>query len=121
MCNVSQCLGISLEGLPSQSSNLLTSTSKSSSKTSPSLQANTFLRSRPSSAHLYSLATTTTKTTMKFPFLALLLPTLTTAVTISYDPGYDDPSRPLTSVACSDVRPPMPEPQTPTPPLNPRH
>ncbi|GAB7366810.1 hypothetical protein MBLNU230_g0984t1 [Neophaeotheca triangularis] len=31
-----------------------------------------------------------------------LLPALTTALTLSYDTGYDDPNRPLTSIACSD-------------------
>lgn len=42
---------------------------------------------------------------MQFSLLSLLLAATTTtvsAIRVSYDEGYDDPSRSLTSVACSD-------------------
>ncbi|KAG6917024.1 hypothetical protein DXG01_004150 [Tephrocybe rancida] len=41
---------------------------------------------------------------MKFAslFAFVLVPTSTLAVTLSYDPGYSNPSRSLTAVACSD-------------------
>lgn len=43
---------------------------------------------------------------MQFSLLPLLLAATTTttvsAIRVSYDEGYDDPSRSLTSVACSD-------------------
>lgn len=51
------------------------------------------------------IPTPTTK--MQFSLLPLLLAAATTtttvsAIRVSYDEGYDDPSRSLTSVACSD-------------------
>lgn len=40
---------------------------------------------------------------MQFSLLSLLLAATTvSAIRVSYDEGYDDPSRSLTSVACSD-------------------
>lgn len=39
---------------------------------------------------------------MQFSLLPLLLATTVSAIRVSYDEGYDDPSRSLTSVACSD-------------------
>ncbi|KAM3080682.1 hypothetical protein ACMFMG_005616 [Clarireedia jacksonii] len=42
---------------------------------------------------------------MQFPTASILLPllaTLTSAITVSYDPGYDNGSRSLADVSCSD-------------------
>lgn len=49
-------------------------------------------------------STTQPRKKMQFSLLSLLLAAATTvsAIRVSYDEGYDDPSRSLTSVACSD-------------------
>lgn len=61
---------------------------------------NSFSTTKPTKNPTTNTTTTTMHLTPTF-LLPLLLP-LTSAVTLSYDNGYSDRSRPLTAVSCSD-------------------